>query len=480
MLVALEDSSNPLFRVRDIIEVVGVRDPGGVDRDAGILGVNVDSRRVVPGDLFVALKGERTDGHQYIPDALERGAAACLMMEGRQAPGSTDSRCLEVPDPLEALGSLAEWYRRGFMLSVVGVTGSVGKTTCKDMIAGVLGADMQVLKTMGNYNTEIGVPLTLFDLRPFHQAAVLELAMRNLGDIDYLVRMARPEIGVLTNVREAHLETLGSIQNIALAKGELFTALPEDGWAIINGDDEWGRWIASQTPAQTLFYGVQSDDAEVWADHIVVDDLARPEFDMCFRGGGVRRVRLSIAGRHHVMNALAAACVGSMMGVSPGDIADGISRSELTGMRMQWMDQDQILILNDAYNSSPTSCAAALQALSECRGGGRKVAVLGDMLEMGSRTHAGHQEVGCMVPDSGVDLLVTVGEMAAIIGEAAVDKGLPPSCHCHYADLDELTAGLPGIIRRGDVVLVKASRGCRLERCVQALQELFPGRNGRE
>ncbi len=478
--VAPGPSSSPLFRIGDMMEILGLKDPGDVDRDAGIFGVNVDSRRVVPGDLFVALKGERTDGHSYINDAFRQGAAACLMMEGREVPGCTVSPCLKVPDPLEALGSLASWYRRGFVLPVVAVTGSVGKTTCKDMIAGVLGSEMRVLKTIGNYNTEIGVPLTLFDLRPAHRAAVIELGMRNLGDIEYLVTLARPEIGVLTNIREVHLETLGCIENIARAKGELFTALPEDGWAIINGDDEWGRWIAARTPARTLFYGVRSEDAEVWAENICTDDLARAEFDLHFVGGSARRVKLSIAGRHHVKNALAAACVGTMMGVSPDDIAHGIASSELTGMRMQWMDQGEILILNDAYNSSPTSCAAALRSLSECRRGGRKVAVLGDMLEMGSEAQRGHQEVGRGVPESGVQLLVTVGEMAAIIGDTAVKQGLSPSRHHHYEDVDDLIAGLPGTIQEGDVVLVKASRGCRLERCVQALGELFPGRNGRE
>ncbi len=468
-----------LFTVADLASVLGTGALTRGQRATGIYGVRTDSRCVSPGDLFVALEGEKTDGHQYLDAAFSRGAAAALVRAGKVS--RRDQILLEVPDPFWAVGDVASWYRGRFSLPVIAVTGSVGKTTCKDMMAAVLQQSFEVLKTRGNYNTEIGVPLTLFELRSKHQAAVVELAMRKLGDIEYLASVAGPEAGVLTNVTESHIEYLGSVENIARAKAELFEALSGQGWAVINCDDPWGRWIASRTEARTVFYGMQpGDDLQVWAENISIDGLARARFDLHVRGEPAVRVHLPLAGKHHVANALAAACAGHMMGISSESIRAGLENVELTGMRMQWIQRDRINILDDTYNSSPTSCMAALDTLAECAAAGRKVAILGDMLELGSRSGQWHLEVGRHLAAGDLDVLVTVGELASLMGTGAVDEGFAAGSHRHYPDNDALIADLPEMIADGDLVLVKASRGCRLESCVEALKALFPPRETRE
>ena len=464
---------DPLFTVGDLSSVLGTPHPTGAGRGTGIYGVTTDSRYVREGDLFVALAGERTDGHRYLDAAFSSGAVAALVREG--AVHGRDEVLLEVSDPFWAIGEVAAWYRDQFSPVVIGVTGSVGKTTCKDMIAEVLHKRFKVLKSEGNLNTEIGLPLTLFELRSHHQVVVLELAMRKRGDIEYLASMAKPGAGVLTRVTESHIEFLGSLEGIARAKAELFEALPGDGWAAINGDDPWGRWIASRTEAQTVFYGENRDDElRVWAENMSLDDLGRPQFDLYLAGVSAGRVHLPLAGRHHVGNALGAACVGHIMGASPGNIRDALENVQVTGMRMEWMNRDRIRILNDAYNSSPTSCVAALDTLTQTRAAGRKVAILGDMLELGPGAQERHLEVGRYIATGDLDLLLTVGELASLFGVGAVQEGFPGGSHHHFPDNDALIGSLAETIAEGDLVLVKGSRGCRLESCVQALEEMFP------
>ncbi len=464
---------DPLFTVADLAAVLRTPQPTRADRGTGIYGVTTDSRCVRQGDLFVALAGERTDGHQYLDAAFSSGAAAALVREG-VVPGR-DEVLFEVSDPFWAIGEVASWYRDQFSPVVIGVTGSVGKTTCKDMIAAVLHKSFEVLKSQGNLNTEIGLPLTLFELRPHDQVVVLELAMRKRGDIEYLASMAKPEAGVLTRVTESHIEFLGSLEGIARAKAELFEALPEGGWATINGDDPWGRWIASRTEAQTFFYGENlADDLRVWAENLSLDDLGRPQFDLYLGGVSAGRVQLSLAGRHHVANALGAACVGHIMGASSENIRDGLENVQVTGMRMEWMNRDRIRILNDAYNSSPTSCVAALDTLTQTRVAGRKVAILGDMLELGPDAQKRHLEVGRYIATGDLDVLLTVGELASLFGVGAVQEGFPGGSHHHFPDNDALIGSLAEAIAEGDLVLVKGSRGCRLESCVQVLKEMFP------
>ncbi len=433
-----------------------------------VCGAAVDNRRVRPGELFVAIRGERVDGHDYVADAFRRGAAAALVSRPPDGgpEGGEEGALILVDDTVAALGRLAAYHRQRLDLAVVGVTGSVGKTTTKDMIASVLGMAMPVHKSPGNYNTEIGLPLTLLELTPEHRAAVLEMGMRGLGQIRYLARIARPEIGCLTNIGEAHLELLGSVENIARAKGELLEELPAGGTAVLNADDPWQRRLAPLTAARVVWYGFGAP-AQVTARDVTPRgsatafrlhvDVGRPF---------VVDVVLALPGRHHILDALAAAAVGAVMGVSPEDISRGLGEAALTAMRCQVIP-GAFTVINDAYNASPASTKAALAALADADGE-RRVAVLADMLELGSRAVAGHREVGAAAARC-ADVLVTVGDLARHIREGALAAGLPADRAIHCADRAEALARLEGLVRAGDVVLVKGSRGMRMEEVAEAL-----------
>lgn len=473
-------------------QLAGALDPCEIigDPDVKLTGVACDSREVVPGDLFVALAGQRTDGHEYVRQALDCGAAAAMIStaeSGTIGPPDEDRALLCVPDPLLSLGEAAKWYASRFSVAVIAVTGSLGKTTCKDLTASVLDTRYRVLRSSGNYNTEIGIPLTLFELTAEHQIAVLEVAMRKPGDLTYLARMLQPEMGVLTNVAESHMEFFGSLAEIAAGKGELFDHLTGEGWAVINGQDSWGRWIASRTDAQVLFYhkkgkqcsgqrAAAGDAPAVTGGNVELDYLSRPEFDLYIDREEPVRVRLPVAGQHHIMNALAAASVGVIKGVPPADIGRALTGASVTGMRTEWIlsADDEVIILNDAYNSSPTSCKAALRTLASCCGRRRKVAILGDMLELGQMEKPGHTEVGRFAAEAGIDYLLTVGPRAELIARGAEEAGFPADHRRHLPDVETLLDELDNLVGPKDAVLVKASRGCRLERCVNRLQELFP------
>ncbi len=478
-------SRRRVFTAGQLAEVLNSCCLRGGNPDAQLTGVACDSREVARGDLFVALKGETTDGHKYVTQAFERGARAALVNAAGLTEIETvddDRALLCVPDTLLALGEAAKWYAGRFSVPTVAVTGSLGKTTCKDLVASVLGTHYSVLKSEGNYNTEIGVPLTLFKLAEEHQIAVVEVAMRKPGDLTYLAEMLQPEVGVLTNVAESHLEFFGSVSEIAAGKAELFEHLPAEGWAVLNGEDDWGRWIASQTDARLLFYYrdrrtdlPEGDAPVVTGANVELDSMSRPEFDLYISDHQPVRVRLPVAGAHHVMNALAAASVGALKGIPPDDIRWGLTEASITGMRTEWIQcSDDVLILSDAYNSSPTSCRAALRTLIDCDAGHRKVALLGDMLELGQMQKPGHIEVGKFAARCGVDYLITVGSRAELISRGAKQAGLPKQRRRHLSDIESLIPQLDNLIEPGDAVLVKASRGCRLERCVRALKGIFP------
>lgn len=462
-----------LFRVEEIVRVTGGRllrgEPGGL-----VSGVSVDSRQVLPGDLFVALRGRRVDAHDFVPAALEAGAAAALVE--RDVPG-TDGVLIAVEDAVAALGRLAAFHRDRFAVRVVGVTGSVGKTTTKDLIAAVLSTRFRVLASAANLNTEIGLPLTLFRLRPEHQVAVLEMAMRGPGQIRYLCGLARPDVGVLTVIGESHIELLGSVENIARAKGELLEELPADGFAVLNAADPWQRRLAAATPAGVVWYGL-AGAAAVRASDVRVLGAGRTAFRLVLPDGEAD-VELPLAGRHHVLDALAAAAVGHVFGLDAAAVAAGLAGARPTGGRAEIVGADGLTIIDDTYNASPTSMRAALAMLAETAPG-RKVAVLGDMGELGNHAEEGHRAVGREAAAQGVDLLVTVGEKSRWIAAAAVEAGLPTDRTVHFPDVTAAAAALRGLLTRGDTVLVKASRSMRMEEITAVLRRGFPaGESGR-
>lgn len=431
-----------------------------------ITGVRTDSRLVVPGDLFVPLRGPRADGHDFIADAFRRGAAASLA--ARSIAGLPPSAVIiHVDDPLRALGQIAGAYRRTLSLAVVGITGSVGKTTTAQLCASVLGQTMSVAVTKDDWNAEIGVPLTLLGLTPQHRVVVLEMAMRGLGQIAELVEIAQPSIGVVTTIGEAHLEFLGSRENIAKAKGELIAGLPADGVAVLNRDDEWVVRLAPLCKGRVMTYGLDRE-ADVTASHVRLEASG-----MAFRlrgGGRAADVHLPVWGRHNVSNALAAAAVGVTLGLDVGTISAGCAAWKPPKMRLEPVRVGEVLILNDAYNSSPTSALAAFDVLADVARGERMLAVLGAMKELGPQSAEMHRAVGRDVARRHIAALLTVGDGAEAIGEGAIASGMERRLVEHVRTVEDAGRTLRGMLQPKDVVLVKGSRAVEMERIVDMLR----------
>lgn len=477
-----------MYAVSELLEALAPG-LGGIPgaADIAVRGACVDSRQAGEGSLFVALKGERADGHDYVGQALKAGAVAVLVerpvagvMTIDVARGVAPERiaapvAVIVPDALGALQTLARARRAGRPdLLVVGVTGSVGKTTTKEAIAAVLGEAMETLKSEGNHNNEIGLPLTLMELEARHRCAVLEMGMYALGEIADLCAIARPSIGVVTNVGPTHLERLGTIERIAEAKSELVQALPDDGWAVLNGDDERVRAMGTATRARVLTFGIGAGNA-VRATEVTSQGAAGMRFTVeadsavCAAHQAPRcEVELRALGRHAVMAALPAVALGLVRGLSWDQIRAGLL-AQGQGVRLNLRrGRGGIMVLDDAYNASPASMAAALDVLKDLPG--RRVAVLGDMLELGPHEAEGHREVGRRAAQA-VDILVTVGVRAQRIAQGAREAGLDVSAmRSTYAGGEAMHA-LKSLLRPGDYVLVKASHSMGLEALVDALVE---------
>jgi UDP-N-acetylmuramoyl-tripeptide--D-alanyl-D-alanine ligase len=461
----------PALRAADLVAATG----GTLLRDGGrpIRGGAVDSREVEAGCLFVALPGSRTDGHRFLGAAVAAGAAALLVsrpLDAAQLADLGDVTIVRVPDALAGLQAVGAAWRGRFDPLVVGITGSLAKTSTKDATAAVLGAALPTLKSEGNANNEIGLPLTLLRLGPQHRAAVLEMGMYVGGDIATLARLGRPEIGVVTSVAPVHLERAGSLAAIENAKAELVEALPPDGSAVLNADDERVRTFSERTCASVIRYGFAAD-ADVTAEQVVARGLAGMAFEVVARAPRRARfdVRISALGRHNVHNSLAAAAVGLLAGLRDEAIAAGLATGwgAASPHRGVVVRAPGLTILDDTYNASPPAVLAALDVLASLPG--RPVAVLGEMLELGDEHAAGHRVVGEAAGRVAAELVV-VGPGAAGIADGALAAGLAASRVHRVADRAAALELLPSILRGGDVVLVKASRGAALEAIVDALQ----------
>ncbi len=453
--------------------------------------VVIDSRLTIPGALFVALPGERTDGHAFVGAVFDKGAGAALVQrDPAELPGlagasfqTLDLRqpvtyaqltelqppvCLRVDDTLKAMQTLAAFWRGRLDPRVIGVTGSVGKTTTKELIAAVLSTRYRTFKTEGNYNNEIGLPLMLLKLTEAHERAVLEMGFYQPGEIKFLCDLARPQVGVVNNVYAVHLERAGSIDNIARGKGELVEALPPapGGVAVLNADDPLVLAMRHRTRARVFTYGLDPA-ADVWADQIESLGLAGIRFQLHHRRETLH-VRAPLLGRHSVHTCLRAAAVGLIDGLTWQEIVEGFQALGATQLRLVAVTGPEgSVILDDTYNASPESVVAALNLLNELEG--RRVAVLGDMLELGAYEEMGHRLVGRRARDV-ADLLITVGPRARIIAEEARDAGLPTAAVVELDDAEQALGHLRRIIQRGDVVLLKGSRGVHLDRIVPALE----------
>jgi UDP-N-acetylmuramoyl-tripeptide--D-alanyl-D-alanine ligase len=434
--------------------------------DALIEGWSVDSRTVRPGELFFALKGPRFDGHDFVGQALARGAVGAVVE--RSLPG-VQGPLLVVPDTQRALEAAGSWARDRFQGRVIAVTGSAGKTTTKDAIAELLGTAMEVARSEGNLNNHVGVPLSLLRLPEQARAAVLELAMNHAGEIRRLAALARPEIGVVTNVGHAHVGFFESLDQVALAKRELIESLPPHGVAVLNADDERVAAFAQVHPGLVLTFGF-SERADVRAE-----DVSFGAEGSRFRVGNVW-FECPLPGRHGVMNVLAALAVARLFGLPLERLRDAVRKLEAGGMRGRRLMHRGVLILDDCYNSNPEALRAMLETLAATPAR-RRIAVLGEMLELGRWAEALHREAGRRVVECGVDVLVGIRGAARFLVEEAVRAGMPPGAAFFFEDPVEAGRFLRGLLREGDAVLFKGSRGVQVER---ALQEYLRAEEGEE
>jgi UDP-N-acetylmuramoyl-tripeptide--D-alanyl-D-alanine ligase len=465
------------LRVADVAAVLGTDLTAG-EADALVTSVVADSRLVQPGALFVALAGARVDGHEHVVPAWRAGAVAALT--GHDVPPAP---CLPVADPLEALGRLARHVvdrRTASGLQVVGITGSQGKTSTKDLLAQVLEAAGPTVAPAGNLNNELGVPLTVCRVEEATRFLVAELGARGIGHIAYLCGIVPPRVGVVLNVGHAHVGEFGGQPAIAQAKGELVEALPRDGWAVLNADDPlvWG--MHTRTVAPVLAFSVAGDPPDgpaLWATEVRADRLGCHRFRLHRRDAAAAvaeaEVALQLTGRHQVANALAAAAAATAVGLELDAVAAGLSRA---GTRSRWRMElterpDGVVVVNDAYNANPDSMRAAVDTLVELgrAGGGRTWAVVGDMLELGDTAAREHADLGRHLAERRVDRVLVLGEHAVTVADAAVAAGLDAASVHVLEGKDEALTRLRAALRPGDVVLVKASRGLTLDTVAEAL-----------
>jgi UDP-N-acetylmuramoyl-tripeptide--D-alanyl-D-alanine ligase len=429
----------------------------------GFRHVVVDSREVRPGDLFVALPGEHKDGHDFLADALERGAPGLLV---QQAPASLPDGAIAyiVEDALAGLQRIGAGHRAALPVEVIGVTGSVGKTTTKEIAAFILSRRYRVLKNDANYNNEIGLPLTLLKMTPAHERAVLEMGMYAPGEIRLLCELARPRIGVVMNVGPVHLERLGGIEAIAAAKSELVESLPADGLAVLNGDDPRVRAMAQKTKARVVLFGT-SADCDARGGDLESKGLEGISFTLEY-GGESLRVRTRLPGRHLLPNALAAAALALVDGMKMDEVAQALAVARIPLRLHVYRGRNDSTILDDTYNASPASMLAALELLADLPG--RRIAVLGDMRELGVEEQEGHRIVGREAARV-AEVIYAVGELGHLIGEEAKRMGHPAVSL--WPSKEEAARRLASELQVGDVVLLKASRAMALETILPELKD---------
>ncbi len=439
--------------------------PAGVS----VGGVSIDTRAGCDDALFVALKGARGDGHDYIGQAVAGGAAALLVSTERRedaiaAAGGVP--VLDCPDPLEGLQAIAAAYREMVDPKVVAVTGSTGKTETKEMIASVVSTRFAVHATPGNLNNHIGLPLTLLGMEGGEEMLVAEMGANHRNEIKRLTEIARPEIGVITNIGPGHLEFFGSLKGVAAAKSELIQALPAGGTAVLPADDEFLDYLRGRTEAAVVTFGFSAD-----ADYRIHDEERRGGAGYRFRVGAVE-TRIDLYGRHHLLNAAAAVAVGSVLGLSTDEISPAIRGYRAIDGRGVVFDVNGIIIVDDSYNSNPASLKAALDAFMEMPIEGKRYIVLGDMLELGERSMELHREAGVYCGKAGVDGIFTLGRETVELNRAAAEQRKAAPDISHFIDAETLARYLNDFLEEGDGVLVKGSRGMQMENVIAVIERL--------
>jgi UDP-N-acetylmuramoyl-tripeptide--D-alanyl-D-alanine ligase len=460
------------WTIAQVAAALHARPGAGLDPVARLAGVSIDSRTVRPGELFIAIHGPRHDGHDHVASALEKGALAAVVAEARlgQLPEKACARCFAVADTFAALKQLARAVREAWRGKIAGVTGSVGKTTTKEILAALLGARFHVLKSEGNLNNEYGLPLTLFRLEESHQAAVLEMGMSRRGELARLAAIAKPDVGIVTRVTAAHLEFFGSMEEIALAKRELIEGLNgRDSTAVLNADDSRVAAFGAFAPGRVLTYGIEKP-AFFMAAQIEDRGALGSAFDYVSPEGQVR-LELTLPGRHVISNALAALAAASVWGIGAAEaqaVFRGLRTPAMRGELLRF--SNGAALINDSYNSSPAALQAMTQLLAATPGFQRRILAAGEMRELGPASAELHREAGRFVATTGkIDWLIGVEGDAAQLIEGAVSAGLDRAHTKFFASSEEAAGFLRGFFTRGDLLLVKGSRGVKMERIVEGL-----------
>lgn len=457
-----------MFTVKDILISTGGAILSGEEKDI-LVGVSTDTRRLKAGELFVAIKGDRFDGHNFILDAVSKGAGAVLVQDGCITNSNFDMQgvsFISVSDTIKALGDIARFHRSRFSIPLIGITGSNGKTTTKEMTAAILARKFDVLKNFGTENNHIGVPFTLMRLNAKHRVAVLEMGTNHLGEIRRLSEIAKPTRAVITNIGPSHLEHLGDIETVLKAKCEILESLSgEEARLVINGDDE--SLAVIETDLKLIRFGLNRE-FDFYADKVNLE----PD-GISFRLNGKWDINIGLVGRHNVYNALAAIAASWDFGVSVEDIREALKEFRVPNMRMEVMRLGDIKIINDTYNSNPLSMKQAIEALKDITTKGRKILVAGDMLELGTLSGRFHHLVGRQAAESGIDLIVAVGKLAEHIAKGAQEAGMSEKKIKMCNLTKEACQAVLQLIKKGDTVLVKGSRAMKMEEIVNGLEAQF-------
>ncbi len=465
---------NAVFNTKELAAVLSVETTISDD----ITSIVTDSREAESGSLFIALKGERFDGHDYISQALSRGAAAVI---GERVPDGLDAndakRVMVTPSSLEALGKVAAAYKARIKPKTIAVTGSVGKTTTKEFVFSVANSKFLAHKTAGNLNNEIGMPLSVLDMPETTQVCVLEMGMSGLGEISHMTAIAKPDIAIITNIGNSHIECLGSRENICKAKLEIVEGVPSDGWVILNADEPMLFAQKGKLTQNMLFVSLQNPLADYRALNIREYEDST-EFDLVAGNRVVTNVKIPTIGTHNVYDATYAFAVGVLLGMSDDEIKRGLMSFHNTGMRQNIYEYGGITIIEDCYNAGPESMKAAVEVLSKLadKNGCRTVAVLGDMRELGDYSKQLHMEIGTLVASRHISNLVTFGREAENIALGAINHALNPeniSINTNVENAEDTAKTVFGMLRPGDAVLFKASRAVRLERVIEGLKALI-------
>lgn len=449
----------PLARVAEFISA-----SGQFDRDAAAQGYSIDSRTIQPGELFFAVKGDRLNGHDFVSQALEKGAAAAVIRNDQLSRYTAKAGLITVDDTLVGLQTLASAVRRLWGKPLIGVTGSTGKTTTKEAIAHVLSANFRVLKSEGNFNNHFGLPLMLLKIEPGHDLAVIEMGMSHAGEIAALAKIAQPEIGVVTNVAPVHLEFFDSIAGIARAKYELIEGLPASGTAVLNADDEYVSQFGRDFRGKIVLYGLRTT-ADVRAENIQSRGSEGSAFDLVV-GSCREKAALNLVGTHNIYNALAAVAVGLERGMTPSEAISALSTLVPADKRGQVVKLGNITVINDCYNCNPKALEAMVEALAAMPAK-RRIVLAGAMLELGPASEELHRQAGRHIASKKIDFLLGVRGQAEQMVEAARQAGMPA---LYVATPEEAGEWLSRETRDGDVVLLKASRGVKLEKALEKWQ----------